>query len=191
MGYYIVSDGDGSEMCTSWPAAQKAMREASGRSCRSFRFKADAMRFKEGLRHAEAPKPSEKAIYVDGASDHGKAGFGAAYFGPDDKRNGVWKLENPPFTSPRAELLAAIMAAELADGPCVIFSDCEFVCRSYRERFPSSWANQDLLQRLARVCDKSGCRIRRVPGHSGEAGNEAAHSLCYLALRAHKEKNQC
>lgn len=190
MGYYVVSDGNGSEICTSWSAAQKAVKGVPGRSCKSFLFKADAQRFKEGLRYAEPPTVFEKTIYVDGASDHGKTCFGAAYFGPDDKRNGAWKLEDPPFTSPRAEMLAAIMAAELADGPCVIFSDCEFVCRSYRERFPSSWANQDLMQRLARACDLSGCRIRRVAGHSGDAGNDAAHNLCYSALRDDKE-NQC
>lgn len=185
-----MSNGDGAKIHTSWPAAQAAMKEVPSCSCRSFHFKPDAIRFMEGLRHADPPSPSELIIYVDGAADHGKCGFGAAYFGPDDERNGAWKLEDPPFTSPRAELLAAIMAAELAACPAVIFSDCEFVCRSYRECFPSSWANQDLMRRLARACETSGCRIRRVPGHSGNPGNDAAHDLCYSALRSAKENQE-
>ena len=194
MGYYVVSNGDGAKIHTSWPAAQSAMKDMSGCSCRSFRYKPDAVRFKEGLRHDtddSSTTTSELIIYVDGAADHEKkCGFGAAYFGPGDERNGAWKLEDPPFTSPRAELLAAIMGAELAACPAVIFSDCEFVCRSYRERFPSSWANQDLMRRLARACETSGCRIRRVPGHSGNPGNDAAHGLCYSALRSAKENQE-
>ena len=190
MGYYVVSDGDGAQTLYSWPAAQKALKDAPGRSCRSFRFKEDAVRFREGLRHAAAPEPGEAAIYVDGAVDHGVRGYGGAYFGEEDPRNGAWRLEDPPYTSPRAELLAAIMGAELSGGPAVILSDCEFVCRSYRERFPSSWANQDLMRRLALACDQSGCRIRRVPGHSGDPGNDAAHHLCHSALCSAKEEEE-
>jgi len=186
----VVSDGESAETYSSWPAAQKALREGSGRSCRSFRFKPDAVRFREGLRHAAPPAPGEQVIYVDGAVDHGVRGFGGAYFGEGDPRNGAWRLEDPPYTSPRSELLAAIMGAELAGSPAVLFSDCEFVCRSYRERFPSSWANQDLMRRLARACEASGCRIRRVPGHSGDPGNEAAHQLCHSALSSAKEEEE-
>lgn len=188
MGYYVVSDGEGVQTLTSWPAAQRALKDAPGRSCRSFRFKSDAVRFIEGLRHAEPAAPGELVVYVDGAVDHGVRGFGSSYFGPDDPRNGVWALEGaPPYTAPRAELLAALRGVELAGGaPVVILSDCEFVCRAYRERFPSSWANQDLMRRLALSCDATGARIRR--GHSGDPGSGAAHALCNYALRLAKEE---
>jgi len=187
MGYYVVSDGDGSETCCSWPAAQQALKRAPGRSCRSFPYKVDAARFSDGLRHAAPPAPGEQVVFVDGAVCHGCAGFGSSYFGPEDPRNGVWELKEPPFTSPRAELLAALRGVELAQGAAVIFSDCEFVCRAFRERFPSTWANQDLMQRLAVACEASGSRIRRVPGHSGDPGNDAAHDLCHSALCSAKE----
>jgi ribonuclease HI len=190
MGYYVISNGEGYEVHTSWPKAQKALKEGNASSCRSFRFKEDAVRFVEGLRFAAPAAEGESIVFVDGAVDHGVRGFGASYFGRDDPRNGVWALEEPPFTSPRAELLAALRGAELASGPSVLLSDCEFVCRAYRERFPSCWANQDLMRRLAIACEASGSRIRRVPGHSGDPGNDAAHDLCHTALRLAKE-NPC
>lgn len=191
MGYYVVSDGEGSTIHTSWQAAQRELKGRHASSCRSFRHKDEAERFTQGLRHASPPGPGELVVYVDGAVDHGRSGYGSSYFGPEDPRNGVWRLEDPPFTSPRAELLAALRGVELAGCPAVILSDCEFVCRAYRERFPSSWANQDLLRRLAIACDVTGSRIRRVPGHAGEPGNEAAHRLCNLALRSAKEERVC
>lgn len=184
MGYFVLSDGDGSSLVYSWSAAQEALKGRADRSCRSFTSREEAIRFKGGLRHAAPPREGEQVVYVDGAAHHGQRATAAAFFGPGDARNQVWELTDPPFTSPRAELLAAIMAAEICSEPAVILSDCEFVCRAYRERFPSRWANQDLMRRLSRACESSGCRIRRIPGHSGDKGNDAAHALCNGALGA-------
>lgn len=192
MGYYVVSDSEGATVATTWSAAQKEMAAGPGRSCRSFLNKSDAHQYKESLRFAAPPGPDEESIFVDGAADwRTKIGFGAVFFGEGDQRNEVRQLHAEPITSPRAEILAAIMGAELAtkERPSVIFSDCELVCRGYREHFPSSWTNQDLFEILAKLCETKNCRIRRVAGHSGDAGNNRAHELCYTALRTARENH--
>ena len=182
MAYYVVSSGEGAQLLTTWAKAKEACRGRCS-SCRSFPSKPEALRYLEGLRFEGAAPEAASCVHVDGAAALGRAAFAGIFFGPGDERNHAERLEAGPFTSVRAELLAACLGADAVPVGGAVFTDCELVCRAYRERFPATWANQDLLQRLALACERRGVSLRRVPGHAGHEGNEGAHRLCSDALQ--------
>jgi ribonuclease HI len=188
MGYYVISGAGGADVYSAWETAKKQLKGQQSKTCRCFTNRRDADRFVEGLRFDSLPSEEDTVIYTCGATIHGEVGYGAVYFGLSDPRNHARKFQEDPITSPRVELFAACTALEVSDCTSVVFTNCEFVCRAYRERFPTTWENQDLLTRLALACETHGSRIQRInnivreSGDDQQIGKDAAYSLCHSAL---------
>jgi ribonuclease HI len=102
-------------------------------------------------------------------------------------------------TNNRMEIQAAILALESLKEPCAValFSDSKYLVESIKEGAVSRWResdwkrptgkrvpNSDLWQRLLDLCQVHEVSFYWVAGHSGEPGNERAHSLSYAALRS-------
>jgi ribonuclease HI len=185
--YYVVYTRAGdAELIKSWPTAQASVR-ARRAMCRKFTSRGEAEAFVTALRErdceaAGAPLPT---CHTDGAAVLHQCAAGAAFFGPGDPRNCAAFLPTAPYTAPRAEFWAAILALRQTN-PVRIITDSELLYRCYLDGFPRSWANQDLISELRELCETTGraSAIAWTPGHAGTAGNEAAHRLCSETLRS-------
>jgi hypothetical protein len=173
MGYYVVSGGKGAVLLSTWASAQKQVLGKTGVTCRAFPKKEDALRFMSGLRF-EKGEVDDGALFahVHASSDAFSVFFGEA--GTIDSRSGAWRLLDS--TVVRAQLTAVCLAVELAGAQVTVFSSSEFICRAYREHFPSGWANQDLMCRLAMALEVYASMIHRTQDSSAEAA--AARNLC-------------
>ncbi len=182
--YYVLFGRGDAMIVTSWPVAQEACRDKLY-MCKRFTRQQDANTFFEKVQTRLAYSADQQECYTDGAAWLHKRATGAAFFGPGDARNRSEQLKQPPFTSPRAELWAALLALR-THRPLCIMTDSELVLRAFAEDFPESWANQDLLQELRALSGGSACRC--VQGHKNVEGNLQAHRLCNLVLRQEEEQ---
>lgn len=146
-------------------------------------------------------------IYTDGAcsgnrrnSSSARAGVGV-YFGADHELNYSAPLRVGPHTNQRAELEALLVAMELIEvhalGAAVIWSDSQYSidcvtkwCVAWER---NGWINskhepvqnQDLIKPLlAALRRHPEVQLKKVKGHSGVAGNEAADRLAVAAVQA-------
>ena len=186
MAYYVVTQGASAAVFTSWAAAKAAVHGVSGASCRrcGTREEAAAAAAAAVQRSVDARscEGGGRDVFVDGAARLGVCSSAAAFFGAGDARNAALRCEEGPHTAPRAELQAVLLALRRGARRCVVWSDSAFVVEAVAHGFPSTWAHQDLLVELARVLPEAEVRVLKVAGHSGVAGNEAAHCMARAAL---------
>jgi ribonuclease HI len=183
MYYVVYRQGEAADVIRTWAAAQEVVRRRRA-LCRKFGRRDEAERFVASLeQQRERSAAHLQTCYTDGAAALHLRASGAAYFGPGDARNTAALLTEAPFTAPRAEFWAAVLALR-AERPLRIITDSELLYRCFLDNFPRSWANQDLIGELRKLSSEAGGSVFEwTPGHAGLAGNEAAHEMCTMALR--------
>ena len=144
-------------MVSSWAAAKRLLRTRT--TCRSFLTKGVALDFFDRIARCDTT-PVIKA-----GEEEVLAAAGVQFKDPYDPRNvgkeALSQFLQPPNTAPRLELLAACIGAETCTPPGLVRTNSDVVLRAYREAFPSEWANQDLIQRLATAAAR-GVRITQI-----------------------------
>lgn len=144
---------------------------------------------------------STDIVYTDGSSRgngrSGATGGYGVYYGEGDERNYSGRLIGPVQTNQRAELTGldhALRNAQQSNRDITIYTDSEY-SRNAVTKWGDNWdrngyktanggdvANRDLIQSARRRIDDLKSRninvkIERVPGHSGNPGNDAADRL--------------
>jgi hypothetical protein len=146
-------------MVSSWAAAQRLLDKRV--DCRSFLRKGSALEYISRLRVCDTGsvlRDDEEEVVASAAS-------GLRFADRCDSRNiskdKLQQLLSPPITAPRLDLLAACLAAETCKPRGLVRTNSDVVVRAYREAFPTKWANQDLIRRLA-VASKRGVRFTQI-----------------------------
>lgn len=145
------------------------------------------------------------SVWIDGACsrnglDDARAAVGV-WFGEDDTRN-LARLIPEPSSNQRAELLAAIFAAERVietSSPhtkLILYSDSSYLAHCWYVGIPAwrkhEWktrsgkviSNQDLMAKLLSTLEKFRVvEIRPVRAHAGIRGNEEADRLAKEAIK--------
>jgi len=164
-----------------------------------------------GNKRARSRSPSPQklavvAVYTDGAcSSNGHAGARGGigvYFGPRDERNVSERLpaDGPTHTNQRAELAAIVRALEVTKHVrerILIHTDSAYSIgcatlwlagwkrNGWRNSKKEPVANQDLVRALDAAIEarRGPTEFRKVKGHSGDPGNEAADALATRAIQ--------
>lgn len=129
----------------------------------------------------------ERIYFTDGACSGNPGRGGWAVVCPDGnvESGGCVKTTNN-----RMEMMALIRALEIAEAPCVIVSDSQYVVKGVNEWMEgwikSGWKrgtlkNLDLWLKI-RALLSPGIEIRWVRGHNGTSGNERADQAAVSAM---------
>jgi ribonuclease HI len=138
----------------------------------------DTPAFVDSLARKLAPCDYLKQCSVDGGCILHNRAVGGVYFHGGEV---ITKpLTQPPYTAPRAELFAVIIALTESASPLCIHTDSEMVFRAFMEDFPLKWANQDLLKQIRDNVGKSTCRW--VKGHRDSKENKIVDKACADSL---------
>ncbi|XP_053200709.1 ribonuclease H1-like [Panonychus citri] len=139
-------------------------------------------------------------VYIDGScinngQQNARAGIGI-YWGPDDERNLSIPLKGSQ-TSSRAELNAALWAIRQAKeqnfSSLTLRTDSEYLVNS-TTKWIDKWKengwkaqnglgikNKDVIFALIKALKTISVTFEKIPGHSGDAGNDGAHKLAKQA----------
>jgi len=122
--------------------------------------------------------PSRVTIFTDGAckGNPGRGGWAAVLY-----INGTQHIEKGAelrITNNRKELMAAIKGLEAApsDKEVIIYSDSTYLVNTMTRNWKRN-ANQDLWERLDRLCKDRKITWKWVRGHNGTPGNELADQI--------------
>jgi ribonuclease HI len=106
-----------------------------------------------------------------------------------------------PTTNQRMEIVAALRALEMLDGPLHVVSDSAYVVNCFRDRWYEGWrrrgwrnaagqpvANRDLWEQLIAQALDGGRAVRfaKVKGHSGDAMNDWVDQLAVEAATSQR-----
>jgi ribonuclease HI len=206
--FYAVRIGRRTGVFASWDECQKQVRGYSGARFKSFKTRAEALRFLTAPAKTAAPPTQPRdimrttlRIYCDGAcsANGGKRARAAigVYFGAGDPRNLSERMDPGKYrqTNQAAELLAAVRALEaVAKGATAeVVTDSAYVVKGMNEwrhawKQSGRWnrfdklANFELWHRLDALAAAREVTFTWVKGHGTDAGNIAADRLATAAL---------
>jgi ribonuclease HI len=140
-------------------------------------------------------------IYTDGAcsGNPGPGGWGAVLMFGKHKREMSGFEDNT--TNNRMELMAAIVALEALNKPCLVdlYSDSAYLINAWEKGWLKSWQkngwrnsqkkpveNQDLWQRLLAVCAKHRVTWHKVKGHADNPWNNRCDEMAVAEVKKHK-----
>lgn len=144
-----------------------------------------------------SPKANTTVAYTDGAckGNPGAGGWGAHLIFSDGRTQNLYGGE-AETTNNRMELLGAIAALEYSPhhDALEVWTDSNYVqkgitqwvsdwkARGWKNSSKQPVANQDLWQRLDKLCENRRVSWHWVKGHAGHAGNELADQLANLGV---------
>ena len=129
-------------------------------------------------------------VFTDGSCKSGQGSCGV--YDPKTRLSWGWVLRDAQ-TSQRAELEAAKGACEALKGDLSLCVDSQYVIRVIEELIPcfrntGHWENHkniDILRLFENCTRGRTVRAFKVKGHSGNLGNDLAHSAAEDALKIH------
>jgi ribonuclease HI len=137
-------------------------------------------------------------IYTDGAcsGNPGPGGWGAVLlYGSSQKKLSGAEMQT---TNQRMEQMAAIMALEALNQPCLVtlYSDSAYLVNAFKQHWLDNWVkngwknakkqpveNQDLWQKLLILSKTHDIDWQKVKGHAGDKNNEICDQLARDAIK--------
>lgn len=137
-------------------------------------------------------------VFTDGASlgNPGPGGYGVVLISGESRKE-IWAGYRKT-TNNRMEILAAIKGLECLEDRCrvTLFSDSRYLIRAMGQGWARRWRargwmrndtdralNQDLWDRLLRLCEYHEVEFRWIRGHSHSKENEYCDQLAKKAAR--------
>lgn len=189
--YYAVKSGKIPGIYRTWNECQIQVKGFSGAKYKKFKDLDDAERFISNSESKETNIHTDIQMWTDGSAHLNKsAGYSFVYIDKDD--NIIYqcygKLIKPPYTSPRAEIVAIVEGLKYYDSEnytssLSIHTDCKYVVDAINSgtNLDGYKAHLDLLCPLLEWFNlHKNVIIKHVPGHAGLKYNELCDKLAKL-----------